>query len=68
MQSHSFKLAAGGAAAMALTVAGVMTADAAPRDNGWNKISTKTADFRKDIDVISMDAWDGKLARFNMRI
>ncbi len=68
MPSHSFKLAAGSAAAMALTVAGVMTADAAPRDHGWKKISTKSADFRKDIDVISMDAWDGQLARFNMRI
>ena len=68
MPSHSLKLAAGSAAAMMLTVAGGMTADAEPRHHGWNKFSTKTADFRKDIDVIPMDAWNGKLARFNMRV
>ncbi|MEM7748094.1 MAG: hypothetical protein AAF346_07565 [Pseudomonadota bacterium] len=68
MPSHSLKIATGGAAAMALTIAGVMTADAAPRDHGWKKIATKTADFRKDVDVIPLDAWDGQLARFSLRI
>ncbi|MEM9354729.1 MAG: hypothetical protein AAGB04_00825 [Pseudomonadota bacterium] len=68
MPSHSLKIATGGAAAMALTIAGLMTADAAPRDHGWKKIATKAADFRKDVDVVSMDAWNGQLARFSLRI